>query len=74
MEPENRPYIDADTEPGDAGTEEWADNVAHPSHEGHGPLGQPHADADAAIDGSPADEFIHDPDAIVDRNTEQQAR
>ena len=25
MEPENRPYVDADTEPGDEGTEEWAD-------------------------------------------------
>ena len=27
MEPENRPYVDASTEPGDAGTEEWADKL-----------------------------------------------
>ena len=25
MEPDNRPYVDPDTEPGDAGTEKWAD-------------------------------------------------
>ena len=27
MEPYNRPYVDPETEPGDKGTEEWADET-----------------------------------------------
>jgi hypothetical protein len=69
MEPGNRPYVDADTEPGDAGTEEWADKPADPVHHAQGPHGHPDAsNAEDVVDGSPADEFIHDPDAIADRN------
>ena len=64
-----RPYVDADTEPGDAGTEEWADKPADPVHHAQGPHGHPDAsNAEDVVDGSPADEFIHDPDAIADRN------
>jgi hypothetical protein len=51
MEPENRPYIDPDTKPGDAGTEDWADK----------PIGTTESDI---VEGSPADEFVNDPDAI----------
>ena len=69
MEPENRPYVDADTEPGDAGTEGWADTLPDPGEGGKGPLAHPPgmADADGIVDGSPADEFVNDPDAIEDR-------
>ena len=67
MEPENRPYVDSDTKPGDPGTEEWADTPpgsADPG--GRGPLADPvgKADEEGVVDGSPADEFINDPDAI----------
>lgn len=72
MEPENRPYVDSDTKPGDAGTEEWAETL--PGAEdptGPGPLADPAGtDADGIVDGSPADEFVNDPDAIDARNDE----
>lgn len=70
MEPENRPYVDASTEPGDAGTQAWADTPG-----GHGDSidGGPQADPTATTDGgvvvgSPADEFIDDPAVIAVRN------
>ena len=71
MEPENRPYVDPDTKPGDAGTEEWADTL--PSADPVG--GKAQADTVATtdggiIEGSPADEFVNDPDVISARNDE----
>lgn len=66
MEPANRPYVDSDTKPGDAGTEEWAETPP-----GSGAPAQRGAPADpieraddGVIEGSPADEFINDPEAI----------
>lgn len=63
MESTNRPYVDPATEPGDAGTEPWADDRAN-----SGPADQtkprpvPEADAPpgegGAVDGSPADQFL----------------
>ncbi|MDP9483528.1 MAG: hypothetical protein M3P84_09935 [Chloroflexota bacterium] len=73
MEPENRPYVDSGTEPGDAGTEEWAEKLPGAKDSvGRGPLADPPgaADADGIVDGSPADEFVNDPDAIAARNDE----
>jgi hypothetical protein len=73
MEPENRPYVEPDTKPGDAGTEEWAEAEPGPGHPGgRGPLANPAGatDSDGAIEGSPADEFINEPDAIGARNDE----
>ena len=75
MEPENRPYVDPDTEPGDAGTEEWADTLPDANKQtGKGPLAQPAglADADGIVDGSPADEFVNDPDAIDARKDDDE--
>jgi len=69
MEPGNRPYVAPDTEPGDAGTEEWADTApAHEAH--HGPLAGPvhKTDIEGALEGSPADEFLNDPNAIGAHN------
>ena len=63
MEPKNRPYVDPGTEPGDTGTEPWAGDPAE-SEPGdrtkHGSLADPIARPGdgAAIDGSPADEFL----------------
>ena len=70
MEPENRPYVDSDTEPGDAGTEEWADTPpASVDSVGREPLADPVGTTDdGVVDGSPADEFINDPDAIDARD------
>ena len=72
MEPENRPYIDADTEPGDSGTEHWADATrGSDDPTGHGSLAEPAGTTDdGAIKGSPADAFINDPDAIGARDGE----
>ena len=73
MEPENRPYVDADMKPGDAGTEEWADTSPGSGNPvGRGPLAAPvgTTDDEGVVDGSPADEFINDPDAIGARNDE----
>lgn len=73
MEPTNRPYVDPVTEPGDTGTEPWADDPAD-SKTGdrtkRGPLADPVATSDegAAIEGSPADEFITEDDAVSARN------
>lgn len=66
MEPQNRPYIDPDTKPGDAGTEDWADN---PRGLGEPAPGRPRADPvekpidDGIIDGSPAEVFVGGPAA-----------
>jgi hypothetical protein len=63
MEPTNRPYVDAAMEPGDAGTEPWADDPAdsdagNPAKRGTlaDPVAQPVEGA--AIEGSPADTFL----------------
>jgi hypothetical protein len=68
MEPANRPYIDPSTEPGDAGTEPWANEPSDSQAEDQtkrGPLVDPAAAAeDAAIDGSPADQFLTEEDAV----------
>ena len=73
MEPDNRPYVDPDTKPGDAGTEEWADTPPGSGDPaGRGPLADPakrtDEHGDGVVDESPADEFINDPDAIDARN------
>jgi hypothetical protein len=73
MEPTNRPYVDPDTEPGDAGAESWADDGGDPPT-GNPRKGRPGADPvdpseeDAAIEGSPADHFLTDDDAVGARN------
>ena len=75
MEPENRPYVDPDTKPGDTGTEEWADTLTGSHGTGHrGPLADPNAapDDDGVPNGSPAHEFINDPDAVAARNGEAE--
>lgn len=76
MEPENRPYVDSKTEPGDAGTEEWADTPpGSVDPVGRGPLAAPVAGTvvdDGVVDGSPADEFINDPDVIGVRKDEDE--
>ena len=67
MEPENRPYVAPDTTPGDPGTEEWADTLPDAGGAGaRGPLAaSPETiDDDGIVDGSPADEFVNDPNAI----------
>lgn len=68
MEPTNRPYVDPATEPGDAGTDPWADDPASSDPAfgtKEGPLADPAATSreGAAIVGSPADAFLND-DAI----------
>jgi hypothetical protein len=73
MEPENRPYVDPNTEPGDAGTEEWADKLPESADaEERGTLADPAATPgdDGVVGGSPADEFINDPEAIDAHNDE----
>ena len=70
MEPGNRPYVDPSTAPGDAGTEEWSDTQPgtegdEKRHQARQPVVDP---KDGIVDGSPAEEFIHDPDALADRN------
>ena len=71
MEPDNRRYVDPDMEPGDKGTEPWADDT-DAGHAGkRGPLagGGAETDAEGAIAGSPADIF-DDGDAIAETNEE----
>lgn len=61
MEPGNRPYVDPETRPGDAGTEEWADHpAAPPDPKRHAPVAPSGGGAidDGILDGSPADEFV----------------
>ena len=73
MEPENRPYVDSGSEPGDTGTEEWSDTPPGSGDAARrGPLADPPglADADGIVDGSPADEFVNDPDAVGARKDE----
>ena len=70
MEPENRPYVDSDTEPGDSGTEEWSDKLPGSGDPARRrPLANPvETTDDGVIDESPADEFINAPGAISARN------
>jgi hypothetical protein len=72
MEPYNRPYVDPETEPGDKGTEEWADETpeqAAKSAEHRAPIEerQGSTDEEGTLTGSPADVF-DDGDAIEARN------
>ncbi len=71
MEPDNRRYVDPDMEPGDKGTEPWADDAAGGHAGKRGPLagGGAATDAEGAIVGSPADIF-DDGDAIAASNEE----
>lgn len=76
MESRNRPYVDPVTEPGDAGTEPWADDRAGSQAADRTKRRTPAdpvapSEEGAAIEGSPADEFLtedavsarkHDPD------------
>jgi hypothetical protein len=69
MEPYNRPYVDPETEPGDKGTEEWADETpeqAAKRAEDSVPVEERQAKTDeqGVISGSPADTF-DDGDAIT---------
>jgi hypothetical protein len=66
MEPVHHPYVDPETEPGDAGVEEWVEGKSAPAdhphaHEAH------KVDAEGAPEGSPADLLIHHPEVIHDR-------
>lgn len=73
MEPTSRPYVDPATEPGDAGTESWADDGTDAAT---GDPTKPRRVADpvapseevAAIEGSPADQFLTDHDAVGARS------
>jgi hypothetical protein len=66
MEPGNRPYVDPETTPGDAGTEDWADRPATPDPKVHAPTGPTGGGAidKGIVDGSPADEFVEGHTAI----------
>ena len=73
MEPTNRPYVDPATEPGDAGTEPWADDrvdaeAGDPTK--RRPVATPVAPSEegAATESSPADQFLTDDDAVRARN------
>jgi hypothetical protein len=73
MEPTNRPYVDPATEPGDAGTEPWAEDDADAANANatkRRPTADPVAPSEegAAIEGSPADQFLTEDDAVSDRN------
>lgn len=68
MEPENRPYVDAATTPGDIGTENWSngpDSSRPPAQ--RPPRDEPAGTSidNGVTDGSPADEFINNPDVIA---------
>ncbi|MGZ6271738.1 MAG: hypothetical protein ACXWPJ_06695 [Candidatus Limnocylindrales bacterium] len=73
MESTDRPYVDPETEPGDAGTEPWADGGPDATT---GDPTKPRRVADpvapsekgAAIEGSPADEFLTHDDAVGARS------
>jgi len=73
MEQENRPYVDAETEPGDAGTEQWAD-APHGTDDptGRGSRAEPAGTVHdhVVVEGSPADVFINDAEAIGARDAE----
>jgi hypothetical protein len=71
MEPNNRPYVDPDTKPGDDGTEEWAETAPGAGDPvGPGPLADPApaTEGDRIVGGSPADELANDADAVDARN------
>lgn len=71
MEPDNRRYVDPDMDPGDKGTEPWADDSDDGDAGTRGPLaeGRAKTDAEGAIIGSPADIFDNG-DAIAARDDE----
>lgn len=71
MEPENRPYVDSGTEPGDTGTDEWADKPAASGDAAGKPPAKPAKTTDGVVDDSPADEFINDPDVVEARNDKE---
>jgi len=74
MEPANRPYVDPGTDPGDTGTENWADTLPAPEAPAPpGPIAAPEGMAidDGIVDGSPADEFVNDPGAIAARTKDR---
>lgn len=77
MEQEDRPYVNAGTEPGDAGTEERADTTAG-STDAAGPeplAARPSTiDDEGVVDGSPADTFINDAHAISDQKDEDDGK
>jgi len=61
MEPQNRPYVDVDTKPGDIGTEAWADNprgTGTPAVPAPAPAPVDAPIDDGIIDGSPAEAFV----------------
>jgi hypothetical protein len=68
MEPYNHPYVDPETEPGDKGTEEWADETPEEAanHDRH-PASEERTDEQGTIVDSPADIF-DDGDAVEARN------
>jgi hypothetical protein len=73
VEPTNRPYVDPATEPGDAGTEPWADDAADAATADptkRRPVADPVAPSDqgAASEGSPADQFLTEDDPVSARN------
>lgn len=77
MEPENRPYVDSETEPGDSGTEEWSDKRPAPGDPiPRRPPTHPVVTTDdhGVIDESPANEFSNDPDAIGAHNAEDEQK
>ena len=61
MDSTNRPYVDPATEPGDAGTEPWADapdSEAGDRAKRGAPANPVEPPEQAAIDGSPADKLL----------------
>jgi hypothetical protein len=72
MESTDRPYVDPTIEPGDAGTEPWADDRDSEAGDEEKPRtpATPSSPAEQgpAVDGSPADEFIADEDVVSARN------
>jgi hypothetical protein len=61
--PNERPYVDPATAPGDAGTEAWADpRGGSDEPAARGPLADraPTPEGDGIIEGSPADEFTRE--------------
>jgi hypothetical protein len=72
MDHTNRPYVDPATEPGDAGTEPWADDPADSEAADRSkrrPAAGPVVPSEegAATEGSPADQFLTE-DVVTARN------
>ncbi len=73
MEPTNCPYVDPATEPGDTGAEPWAVDGADAATEDptkRRPIADPVTPFDdgTAIEGSPADQFLTEDDAVSARS------